>query len=107
MAKEALMKIKEAEGEAAEVLRAAAEEAKAIAGEAAKLALEKKDSAIKEALRQKQTILENAEKEARESCAPAIAEGDLEIEKILAPSPEKFEQAVNTVIERILHIKWQ
>jgi V/A-type H+-transporting ATPase subunit G/H len=107
MAKEALMKIKEAEEAAAEILRLAADEASLIEKEAAEAALARKAEIIAEALRQKQTILANAESDAKVGCASVVTAGEAEIEKILDPAPDKFEQAVNTVIERILRLEWQ
>ncbi|MCL1793375.1 MAG: hypothetical protein FWG34_05870 [Oscillospiraceae bacterium] len=107
MAKEALTKIKEAEGAAAEILRLAAEQAKAIAEKAAADAAAHRNAAMLEAGRQKHAILENAEKEAAAERAPIIDACSSEIEKISLPAPEKFDKAVNTVIERIMELKWQ
>jgi V/A-type H+-transporting ATPase subunit G/H len=102
MAKEALIKVKEAEETAAEIVRDAAEKAKLIADAAAASAQAQKAAIIDDALRQKQMILEAAENEANARCAPEIAAAEAEIEKILAPGPDKFERAVNIVAERIL-----
>ena len=107
MAKEALIKIKEAENAAAEIIRLAAEKADSIAKEAEAAAFAQRDSTIKAAIRQKQKISENAAEEAKTICAPIVASGDAEIEKILAPAPERFKRAVDTVLERILNLQWQ
>ena len=104
MAKEAIAKIKSAEAEAAEILGIAAEKANHIMAESKKNALDEKESIIRGAQSAKEAAIENAKKEARARCAPIIADGRARAEKILNPDAAAFEQAVNTVVERIVNL---
>lgn len=104
MAKEAVIRIKDAEDAAAEAIRTANEKARLIAENSHREALEEKDAIIKSAIRMKETLIANAKTDAEKQCEPIIAEGQGEIVKILNPDSAKFEQAVKTVMERIVSV---
>lgn len=104
MAKETVIKIKEAEDAAAEVVRAANEKARLLTEEKLKEALKEKEGIVKSAEKTKDTLAENARTEAEAKYAPIIAEGREEIKRIQNPEPAKFEQAVKTVMERIVNV---
>ena len=106
MAKEAVIKIKEAEAAAAEIIRNATERSRTISESSLENALAEKELIIKNAERLREENIENAKDKAKAQCVSIIAGEQVEIEKILNPAPDKFKQAVKMLTERILE-KWQ
>ena len=103
MAKEAVLKIKEAEEKAAETVRGAHEKARQTLIAAEKEAAAKCRTLIQEAGGEKDAILREAVKSAEAECGPLDAEGGVRAEKIKNPEREKYEKAVAAVTERIVN----
>ena len=101
MASEALAKIKETEIMAAQIIREAENEANIIIESALKEALEEKEAMINGARHTAEAELKKAEAEAQTACDPLVAESLAEIGRIQSPAPELLERAINMVIERI------
>jgi len=104
MAKEAIIKIKEAEDGASKIIRTATEKARQVIEKSLKDALKKKASIIQGAESLKKINSENAKKEAKTQCIPMSEKSRIEIEKILNPDQDKFEKAIEIVVERIVNL---
>ncbi len=104
MAKEAILKIKEAENQSAEILKKASDEARDLLRDAQEKADAKKKANLDGIRKDRAALLEAAEATAKEQCRPIIDAGNAEIQAILHPSNDKVEAAVKLVIERIVNV---
>ena len=103
MAKEAVLRVKEAEDAAAETVRNAHEKARLIIAAAEKESIDKYRALINEANAEKETIIREAVSSVEAECAPLDQEGGARAERILNPDASKYEKAVTTVTERIVN----
>ena len=103
MATEAISKIKEAENTAAAILEKAIESSKSIIKNAEIQGESQYDSLVNKAEEEAKTIKENATLEGRVKTEPIIRLGDEQISKIINIDQDKFNSAVNLVIERIVN----
>lgn len=104
MAAEAVLKVKQAEEQASELVRKANDEAKELIRKAEADGLSRQKAVIMEANRQKAEMIEQANLRAVQGCADLLREGESQRQQILNPEPQKFEQAVQIVIERIVNV---
>lgn len=103
MAAETIMKIKDAEDKAADLIHDAGDRAKEIVRNALQEGSAKKQQILDEALQMKKEMLKQAEAEAEAECAPLTKEGNAEVEKIRNPDGMKLDAAVNKIVERIVN----
>lgn len=104
MAAEALLKVREAEEQGGELVRRANDEAKEMIRKAEADGLTRQKAIIAEANRMKAEMIEQAGRKAVQGCADLLSEGEAQRQRILNPDPQKFEQAVQIVIERIVNV---
>ncbi|MGL4991026.1 MAG: ATPase [Sarcina sp.] len=104
MAAEIISEIKKVEQEAKELIANANKTSKDILAKASIDAQAEYDSILNEARIQIKTIIDNAVLEANNEASVLQEKGQAECELISKPSNEKFDEAVNLVIERIVNI---
>lgn len=104
MAAEAILKVKQAEEQASELVRRANDEAKEQIRKAEADGLARQKEIILEANQMKAEMIEQANHKAVQGCADLLSEGEAQRQRILNPDPQKLEQAVQIVIERILNV---
>jgi vacuolar-type H+-ATPase subunit H len=102
LAVEAVLKVKEAEDQGKELLRAANDAARSILQNAEKEAAGQKKSILDAAARERKTLVEAAISQAEWDSGPLVTAGAQERERLLSPEPAKFEGAVNLIVERIV-----
>lgn len=103
MAAEAIYEVKKAEEKGSEILRSANEKAREIIKKAEVDATRKQREILNEAIQQKQKLLNEAVQRAEEDCIPLTLQSEQEKAAILNPDKQKFEKAVQIVIERIVN----
>lgn len=103
MAAETIMKIKDAEDKAADLIRDAGDRAKEIVRKAQQDGSAQKQRILDGALQMKQDILKQAEAEAEAECAPLAKEGNAEVGKIKNPDGSKLDKAVKKIVERVVN----
>ena len=102
MAAEAILKIKDAEDQAAELIKKAQEATKNLIADA-QLEGEKQYKAIVSGAREQASqLVSEAVFAAEKNAAQELLKGNEEKEKILSPAPAKLAQAVQLVIERVV-----
>lgn len=104
MAAEAVLKVKQAEEQASEIVRRASDEAKELIRKAETEGRTRQKEVIAEANRMKAEMIDRAGKAAVSGCSDLLREGEAQKQKILNPEPQRFEQAVQIVIERIVNV---
>ena len=104
MAKEAVLQIKDAEEQAANVLREATERARAVSDSSVSGAEDMALDIMSKARAKREQILKDAEHEANKQSIPLMEACDEDTRKILNPDKGKFELAVKAVTERIVNI---
>lgn len=104
MAAEAVLKVKQAEEQGNELVRKANEEAKELIRKAEADGLTRQKGIITEASRMKAEMIAAANQKAVQGCAGLLSEGEAQRQRILNPEPQRFEQAVQIVIERIVNV---
>jgi V/A-type H+-transporting ATPase subunit G/H len=102
LAVEAVLKVKEAEEQSREILRAASDAARAILLNAEKEAARQKRSILDAAADERKALVEAAVSQAEWDAGPLVAEGAKDRELLLSPDTGKFEGAVNLIVERIV-----
>ena len=103
MAKEAVLKVKEAEDLAAELVKDAQEKARTVIAAAERESIEKYRALLKLADAEKDAIVREAVRAAEAECGPLDQEGGAQANQILNPDHSKYEKAVTTVMERIVN----
>ena len=104
MASEAVLRIKEAEDKAKEVIRRANENAKQIVTAAQKAAEAKRSEILKNAHDAKAADISQAALKAEKKCEALLAEGARTRQSILAPEPAKLAQAVDLIVKRMVSV---
>lgn len=104
MAAEAVLKVKQAEEQGNEMVRKANDEAKELIRKAEADGLTRQKGIIAEANRMKEEMIAAANHKAVQGCADLLSEGEAQRQRILNPEPQRFEQAVQIVIERIVNV---
>ncbi len=104
MAKEAIIKIKEAEDKGNALIQKANEQAKQILKNAETEGDEKAKEIIKEAQTLRLDIIEKARAEAIKECEPLLKEGDASLEGILKPDSGKWNKTIQLITERIVNV---
>jgi F0F1-type ATP synthase membrane subunit b/b' len=102
LAKQAVLKIKEAEGLGRERLRAATEEARQITQSYAQNAAEQREAILIKAQHVRSGIIAAATKKAEASCEELELAAEAEKRAILNPGAERLEQAIKFITERIV-----
>ena len=102
MAKEAVLKIKQAEERGKEQLRAATEEARQITQSYAQNAAEQREAILIKARHTREGIIAARTKKAEAKCGELAREAEVEKRAILNPGEAKLEQAIKFITERIV-----
>lgn len=102
MALEAIKSIKNAEGQAADIINKAISSSKDIVKNS-EIEAEVQYKIVLDATKEEsKKIIENAKEEGRINSEPIFEKGKIEVENILNLESEKFNNAVSTVFERIV-----
>ena len=102
MAAEVVIKIREAEEKADEIVKLAAEQSRKLIADAQKADSDRRKEFAADCLKERAGIIETAENEARNQSESLVAEGNRQVEKILNPESKKLDSAVELIIERIV-----
>lgn len=102
MAAEAVLKVKEAEDQAKEIIRAANENARSMLSSAEKDAAKQNKAILDEAARGRLELIAASTEKAERDCESLVADGIREREALLSPDQSKFKSAVQLIVERIV-----
>ena len=102
MAAEVVIKIKEAEEKADEIVKQATEQSRKLIADTQKAVSDRRKEFSVESANERTSIIEAAENEARKQSESLVAEGNRQVEKILNPEEKKLNSAVELIIERIV-----
>jgi vacuolar-type H+-ATPase subunit H len=102
LAKQAVLRIKEAEGLGRDKLRAATEEARQIAQSYAQNAAEQREAILIKAQHVREGTIAAATQKAEASCGELERAAEAERRAILNPGAEKLEEAIKYITERIV-----
>ncbi|WP_291632421.1 ATPase [Clostridium sp.] len=102
MALEAIKSIKDAEKQAADIISMAISSSKEILKKSEIEAQSQYKTVLDAAREENKKSIENAKEEGRVKSEPIFATGKIEVTSILNLEGEKFDRAVNIVVERIV-----
>ncbi len=103
MAKDAIMSVKEAEGQVKEIIKESEQNAIRSKEETIQYSEDESKRIINEAKESAKALQEEARREGEAASVPILENGSLDAEKIIGINEEKISLAVNIIIERIVN----
>ncbi len=103
MAKEAIIKIKQAEDAGNEVVQKATEQAKQILKNAEAQGETQHKEILNQANAARAQMLQKAQDEAQQACEPLMAEGEAVLSQIANPDKQKLDKTIQLIVERIVN----